>query len=509
MRARGLALVSLIALLAALQGCGTTKKMFVGNIPPETELSVQSVSPDSLRAVNHLVRLHWFGSDPDGDVVAYEVRFFNDSAPADTSWVRLNCATGDCTDSLFTIHSPTGFTHARFEVRAVDNKGAVDPTPAVQTFGFLNTAPVCHILAGPGVTDSTYASVTITWNVDDVGGDLSKLSFRVYLDGNAAGYDSVYSGGPTATFTVPSFRFVQSGQWRTGYRWVFVQALDDGGRVGPPDSLRWFVRAPNGGTMPATSRGRALLVDNSLSTAQNDARVDTLYSNTLFRNLPVGTFSVLHLDRDNAFRSAQDLAQTFRQFEAVIWYRGYDVSATSAAVLAAYQDSIGAYVEHGGRLYLEGDNLFAGPQPSTYPAPPVRSDFVTKYLNARLVKYYDIAFGDSTVAWGNRTAGDNPPSVFRSSTLQDSLRLTGFQTIASIRLLLPSDTTQVAFWALRGALQPPNPVDGAVAMTARQPSGGRVVVVTFSLRDAQPTYASSSRLLAKLLFHATNGLFAP
>ena len=53
----------------------------IENLPPETTLFVQG----TLDTVNHVVQIYWFGSDPDGEVTGYELRFKNPAAPADTT----------------------------------------------------------------------------------------------------------------------------------------------------------------------------------------------------------------------------------------------------------------------------------------------------------------------------------------------------------------------------------------------------------------------------------------
>jgi len=506
MRARQLLLIGLMLGFAVLGGCAKHKSMMVGDLPPETVISVHAVAPDTLASVNHRVRLFWFGSDPDGEVVAYDIRFFNAAAPADTNWHRLVCASGDCTDSLFTIYSPSGYTSARFEVRAVDNAGVVDPTPAIERFSFLNRAPIAKFTSVPALTDSTYASATVTWSVDDVGGDLARIGFHIYLDGAAASYDSVYSGGPTASFTVPSSRFLQSGQWRSGYRTLYVQAIDDGGRIGPVDSTRWYVRSP--GLVNMTGNGRALVIDDSRSSATNNLTVDTLYLNTMNRNLPAGTFSVLKLQfNPGAIRSAQDIAQTFRQFDAVIWYRGWDTSA--ATTLATYQDSIAAYFTHGGRFFIESMNLIDGPNLQLFQTPPLAArplseDYAIQHFGTlRLRRYLNLAFHDSTVAWD---AAQGSATQMRSSALRDSFNF--IQTsllIPGMRSFEPVDTNYVLIWAKPNALNPATPEQQPVAMTVPQPGGGRVIVYTFPVRIA----VGFSRILAKSLFDPVYGLYAP
>ena len=498
-------------LFVVLMGCGTKKNHVVPDLPPETIITVQSVATDTLHPVNHLIRLHWFGSDPDGEVVAFELRMRSGAGLA-TPWGRINCTSADCTDSLFTIHSPNGYARDTLEVRAIDNEGVADETPAVQAFSFLNRVPTVSFLSGPAANESTYASATLTWSVDDPGGDLTKLSFRVYLDGNAATYDSVYSGSSTATFTIPSARFVQGGFWKSGPRTFSVQAVDDGGQVGPAATRTWYVRSPGypGPDMPVTQRGKILLIDNSFRTAANNQRVDTLYSNTLARNLPAGTYSILRLEYNNAFRTAQDMAQTFRQFDAIVWYRGYDVFAST--ILTAYQDSVAAYLDHGGRFYLEGLNMFEGPGlPSGTQPSMLRESFITNQLHCVAQrKYFNPVLADSSVAWGSLTSTANPPPDFRSSSMADSMRLTGSATLVpEIRAFVPTDSNDVAFWAKPNALQPAVPENMAVIMSVRQPSGGRFMVVPLPVREALLTYVSPARILAKLLFHPTNGLLAP
>src|SRR5207237_9077744 len=68
---------------AALAGCGKGHKgPLAPDAPPETRLFVRG----PVDTVNHVVHLYWFGSDPDGDVVGFEVRLLNPEAPADSAW---------------------------------------------------------------------------------------------------------------------------------------------------------------------------------------------------------------------------------------------------------------------------------------------------------------------------------------------------------------------------------------------------------------------------------------
>ena len=67
----------LAGLVSAIASCAKKKEVFAPNLPPETLVFVRG----SLDTVNHVVRLYWFGSDPDGNVVDYQVRFVGPAAP--------------------------------------------------------------------------------------------------------------------------------------------------------------------------------------------------------------------------------------------------------------------------------------------------------------------------------------------------------------------------------------------------------------------------------------------
>src|SRR5262249_8060866 len=131
------------------------------------------------------------------------------------------------------------------------------------------------------VSDSSFASVTVNWSVDDPDGGGPGLHYRLWLDGNQAAYDSTAD----YTFTVSSARFLQGGTYRSGPRTLYLQAVDDGGLSGPLDSTTWYVRAPARVLDPVTQRGRVLIIDDSrrISANSNDFGVDTLSANSFPR----------------------------------------------------------------------------------------------------------------------------------------------------------------------------------------------------------------------------------
>lgn len=481
-------LLPLTILLAFAAGCGVTGKIHP-NQAPETTLFISG----SVDTVNHVVHMHWFGSDADGVVNGYEIRLLNPLQPADTNWVFTLRA-----DSVMTVFTPTGFGAPVFEVRAIDNEGLRDATPARQDFLFRNQPPTVQLVGRPGTTDTTFASVTVTWNAGDIDGDLTKAKYFLWLDGQAGSPEST----TVRSFTMPSTRFFNTGttSYNNGFRTLYLQARDDGGRYGNVDSVRWFVRRPVAG-----SRARLLIIDDVPTSNASNARFDSLYMNTAARNLPADQYAIMRLQNKTPFRSAMDVQQTFQQFETVIWYRANETSFS--AFLHDYQAGVEGYLDHGGKLFIEGLYLIEGKNSVGALSP----SFVTDYLDCRgLLNTYVItpAVLDSSSGWGN---GNN--SRFLSYTLADSSRQ---QALASrtgepggVRVFLVKDNSKALLWALPASLIPSAAPDTVpVAVMADRPGNGRVVLTTMPFSTSIPAIGGSApRLILKVF--GLLGLLAP
>ncbi len=467
-----------LATLAGLAlGCGV-KGTLRPDLAPETTLFVNG----AIDTVNHVVRLYWFGTDVDGTVSGFELRFVNPAAPAETAWVFTTR-----TDSVFTVPTPTGFTAPVFEVRAVDNAGQRDASPARQDFSFSNLAPIVAFAIKPGVNDTTFASVTVSWNANDPDGDANQMRFRLWLDGNEANAEITSA----RTLTMPTSHFLVAGALTSAYRTLHVQGIDDGGRAGNIDSVRWFVRRPTTG-----ARARLLIVDDVPTTNITNLRFDSLFTNNATRNIPAGEFSILRMQTNQPFKSAKDIEQTFKLFEAVMWYRANETSFST--VLNNYQDGIAAYLDGGGRMYLEGLYLIAG----TNGTGPLREDFVTRYLNCDgMIKNFAItgAFSDSTVGWGNING-----SRFISNVLADSSRQQGFASrpneASGLRVFKVRDNRNVLLWAVPGQLTPANVDSLPVGVIGDVSGGGRMVFTSLPISTSIPLASSRApALLAKIL----------
>ncbi len=157
----GWALASVVVLFTA--GCGGSDALigdFLVNTPPETEVTM---TPPVLNETSFTVDFFWSGSDSDGQVKAYEWRISNNGADRvvdieDTLGLAWNYT--EATDSTFLVTADLrGFepdvnnpaipdsadwrfweTHTFF-VRAIDDQGARDPSPARVSFTATTVAP--------------------------------------------------------------------------------------------------------------------------------------------------------------------------------------------------------------------------------------------------------------------------------------------------------------------------------------------------------------------------------
>ena len=461
--------------LALSSGCGFTHKLtgaLHANQPPHTVLFVSG----DVDTVNHVVHLYWFGTDVDGAVTGFEWQMKNPAAPADTAWHYTTK-----TDSVFVVQTPSGFTDPVFSVRAIDNAGARDPNPPRQHFKFSNQAPTVKLVQKPLPTDTTFASVTVTWSAADVDGDVAKLTYLVWLNGNEASPEITTN----TSLTMPTARFLVNGDITTGPRKLFVRAIDDGGRAGPADSVTWTVRRAVAGP-----RARLLIVDDVPRSNAANLRFDTLYSNSVARvGLTTDQYTILRLDTTQPFKSAADFEQTFKLFETVVWYRGNEI--TLSTLLQTGEPGIGNYLDAGGKFYVDGLYMVAGVNANG----PFDEDFVRAHFNSRgMVGMFTntTTFADTSIGFGNTGTSVFLPHVDVHGTIaRDSIYVRQVFVVRAgeaggLRQFAYNDRTQVVLWGAPGTLTPDIGDSTAVGIRVPQANGGLAIMVCMPPGGAVP-----------------------
>jgi len=465
MRLRSVAGLAVAALALGAAGACSPKTALAPNLPPETTLFVQFDATDTIpHTVPYQAHLYWLGSDSDGFVAAYEIRFIQPGGPADPPWTRTTR-----TDSLFDVPTPSTTSQTRFEVRAIDDKDQRDPSPAVQDFSFSNQQPTIAITNKLRTIDSTYASVTLQWSAIDPDGDASRLKVRVWLNGREA--DAQLVDNVPARYTVPSDLFREgAGIFRSGPRRVYVQAIDPGGFASKIDSMTWFVRQPCADT--TLKRGRVLLIHDIASTIPGQRLIDSLWTNSVARVFNPNSVGTLRLETTQPFRSIQDVYQTFNQFDIVIWHRAAAGQIGFSTVMRDYQDGAGMFLDDGGTFIVESLNLVQAP----VTAGALRQDWIQRWLNCDSLIAHPLRQGQ-TSQYDYSLNGTGLLPSFQYAT-----RLQPLQSPSGYRAFAVRDTHDVALWAPVGTLIDTLPDPVPLGVRALQPSGGQAIAMAFFLR---------------------------
>ena len=175
-----------IGLLLLLGSCDTSiTGVPLENIPPETEMNVRDSSlVDNFPGDHRLpstVFVSWSGTDPDGYVVSYELRyFFPDSPPGPSEgWISTTA-----NDTLILLPIPPGerFANVTFEVRAIDNEGARDPSPAHTVFPIQNAPPDLRLSPFELPPDTTFTVVSFSWQATDPEGEANLARIEISLN---------------------------------------------------------------------------------------------------------------------------------------------------------------------------------------------------------------------------------------------------------------------------------------------------------------------------------------
>ncbi len=184
-----LPLLLLLFLVLFTYSCDTSNISgnFSENQPPRTFLSVDHIDlPEGERLASR-VEITWWGDDPDGYVVAYEICIGDNEEEADPCYAESEeWEHTEQTDTTIVLPLTPGeeTDDVRFSVRSIDNEGARDPEGASVVFPIKNTPP--RITFDPTLTppDTTYSIMSFGWNATDPDGDadLNYIEFTMNLD---------------------------------------------------------------------------------------------------------------------------------------------------------------------------------------------------------------------------------------------------------------------------------------------------------------------------------------
>jgi len=144
--------------------------------PPIARFFVDSISLEGEDRLPSRFRLGWWGEDPDGYVVGYELRVNGGSWAFTTEQ-----------ESTIVIGFDPGVVEKDvvFELRAVDNEGLRTEPPARLRVPLRNTPPTCRLDPSVPLPDTTLPALTLVFLVDDIDGreTLDSLYVRIGAGG--------------------------------------------------------------------------------------------------------------------------------------------------------------------------------------------------------------------------------------------------------------------------------------------------------------------------------------
>ncbi len=154
------------------------------NTPPNTTIANIPRADDTLFA---LVTLHWDGEDYDGFISGYQYRYTSYHVMAGDSFI-LDWQSTTETSVTIPFESSDDLNYQRFLVRAIDDKGEMDPEPAERRFYTVQTIfPQTRLLIPDDeeqffvidhVTD-WWEGVPLTFTASDADGDVVEYAWRV------------------------------------------------------------------------------------------------------------------------------------------------------------------------------------------------------------------------------------------------------------------------------------------------------------------------------------------
>ena len=381
--------ISWVLLLAGVCSLSACDAIFDPEPPEDNQLpgvrlaDNAPVEGDTLFA---LATLHWDGQDADGFVQGYEYRYIT------TYCSETGCASGD---SVITDWTPTDATSETiafnskapvnkqiFQVRAIDNVGAVSE-PAERVFYTLRTVPPTATLVSPTdeqqlfVQDATtdwWPGVPITFTARAGTEDATVVSYGWGVDGGP------WHWTQDTSIVIPPSVFTQGGQPLEGTHTIQVTARDNTNLVaheGPGAARRSdTVRVEL--IRPSFDRD-ILIVDETLEEESpfsqlgiGDATVDSFYADVF------GT--------DNSWDYSEKgipPREVLGRYRLVIWHADNTFSsASNAHRLPQNTAVIGGYMNVGGDFLMSGWQVLKSFRPDAeFPQAFGDTTFVNQYLH--------------------------------------------------------------------------------------------------------------------------------
>ena len=167
------------------------------NQTPQTFTVVDTIIRNGDDRLESRVDIRWWGDDPDGYIIGYEYTFDEPITPM-TAWTFIRSQ-----DSVFLLQTPAGQDTADFvfSIRAIDDEGAVDASPARAGYPVKNSAPSVAFTPGEDDPVLSFPVLKYFWSGDDPDGPDNLAGYELFWNDTTA--TPYYVDGATfsATFS--------------------------------------------------------------------------------------------------------------------------------------------------------------------------------------------------------------------------------------------------------------------------------------------------------------------
>ncbi|MBD3232699.1 MAG: hypothetical protein GF315_03135 [candidate division Zixibacteria bacterium] len=332
--------LSIGVMIALTTGCSVDKVSEpYENSVPETHLflSFPDTLPDSLAMPDTSTStkiVHWYGDDIDGEVVGFYHAW--DDTSSDTAWTYT-------TENMDTFHVPIRETYGEFTffVKAVDNEGAVDLTPAYITFPIINSPPeirwpVDFELGYMEVDFVGFDNMTFSWVGTDPDGDETIVKYYYHLGDTLTPLDTAYFDSLEWIELPPEPTSLSLTDLTEGTYRIFMKAQDIASSESeviyyPDTSGSWEVQEPVGDLL--------YVDDNAYWTGSEHIYTDILDS-------MYGTDYSRWKIEERAYYNPVDVITAFSNFTTIVWNGG------SSSHFSECSSGINNFLLSGGKIFL-------------------------------------------------------------------------------------------------------------------------------------------------------------
>ena len=386
----------LIILLFLAVGCREPLQPPGENQLPTTTIANTPASGDTLFA---LVTLQWDGGDEDGFIQGYEYKYTTEYLTSgetlETDWTFTNK-----TKVTLAFNSQDTLNKQSFKVRAIDNTGQVDSSPATKEFYTIRTVPPQTEIVEPGdnsehfvVEDVTdwWRGIPLEFKGYDRDGDITEFAWAVD-DG-----EWHWTGDTTTTslYITPD----EFSDPLTGEHIIRLTARDNTNIINEnPDTVKIEL-------VKATFSKEVLIIDETTegefpsSVSVTDSTVDAYYAE-LF-----GTDN--SWEYDPFVKDPLPSREILGQYKTVVWHAD-SRPASEPHALSKHTDYLEDYMNVGGNFIMSGWRIlksFAWDR--DFPVTFSDTSFVHEYLHITEADESPYYPGDFTGATATLSAEGN------------------------------------------------------------------------------------------------------